>query len=158
MIRTVALEPTLRNVAILSLLVTGRIPSSQVSPAGPRPDCYLRRPKPAIFRGVSNFEQTDDVSLHISCGNGLTYGCWLPLPWDCQIVGCAMTCLSCRSGQQAELSAEMLIHFPGFKNIDKPGVLVFPKLQVCMDCGFSRFTVPATELASVAKGLRDKSL
>jgi len=69
-----------------------------------------------------------------------------------------MTCPSCQSGQQAELSAEMLIHFPGLKNIDKPGVLLFPKLLVCLDCGSSRFNVSETELASVAKGVRDKSL
>jgi hypothetical protein len=72
-------------------------------------------------------------------------------------VGCAMTCLSCQSGQQAELSAEMLIHFPGLKNIDNPGVFLFPKLLVCMNCGFSRFTVSETDLASVAKGVGDKS-
>jgi len=73
-------------------------------------------------------------------------------------VGCAMTCLSCQSGQQAELSAEMLIHFPGLKNIDKPGVLLFSKVLVCLDCGSSRFTVSGTELASVSKGVRDGSL
>jgi hypothetical protein len=69
-----------------------------------------------------------------------------------------MTCLSCQSGQQAELSAEMLIHFPGLKNIDKPGVLLFSKVLVCLDCGSSRFTVSGTELASVSKGVRDGSL
>ena len=69
-----------------------------------------------------------------------------------------MICLSCRSVNQAELTAEMLIHFPAIKNIDKPGVWLFPKLTVCLDCGFSGFTVPETELASVAEGsLADKS-
>jgi hypothetical protein len=69
-----------------------------------------------------------------------------------------MTCLSCRSTNHAELTAEVLIHFPGLKNLDKPGVWLFPKLAVCLDCGSSRFTVPETELASVAEGTRaDKS-
>jgi hypothetical protein len=63
-----------------------------------------------------------------------------------------MTCLSCGSVKQAELTAEMIIHFSGLKNLDKPGVWVFPKLLVCLDCGFSQFTVPERELASVAKG------
>ena len=62
-----------------------------------------------------------------------------------------MICLSCSSAKQAELTAEMLIHFPGFKNIDQPCVWLFPKLLVCLDCGTSRFIVPATELTSVAK-------
>ena len=63
-----------------------------------------------------------------------------------------MACPSCRSAKHAELTAEMLIHFPGLGNIDKPGVWLFPTILVCMDCGSSRFTVPENELASVAKG------
>jgi hypothetical protein len=69
-----------------------------------------------------------------------------------------MSCVLCGSGRQAELTAEMLIHFPGLKNIDKPAVWLFPRLTVCLDCGFSRFTVPETALASIANGLVDKSV
>jgi hypothetical protein len=68
-----------------------------------------------------------------------------------------MTCLSCGSTKHAELTAEMLIHCPGLKNIDKPGVWLFPKLLVCLDCGSSQFTVLETEWASVAKDLADRS-
>jgi hypothetical protein len=46
----------------------------------------------------------------------------------------------------------MIIHFSGLKNLDKPGVWVFPKLFVCLDCGFSEFTVPEPELALLASG------
>jgi hypothetical protein len=60
-----------------------------------------------------------------------------------------MTCYSCRSVNQAEFPAELLIHFGGLKNLDKPGVWVFPKLLVCLDCGFLQSTVPAPELASL---------
>ena len=63
-----------------------------------------------------------------------------------------MTCYSCRSVNQAEFPAELLIHFGGLKNLDKPGVWVFPKLLVCLDCGFLQSTVPASELASLAAG------
>jgi hypothetical protein len=59
-------------------------------------------------------------------------------------------CGSCESGNQAEFSAEMIIHFSGIKNLDRPGVLAFPKLLVCLDCGFSRFTVPETALPLLA--------
>jgi hypothetical protein len=65
-----------------------------------------------------------------------------------------MTCLSCHSAKHAELTAEMLIHFPGLKNLDKPGVWLFPKLLVCLNCGCTRFTVPQTELDSLEKGTR----
>ena len=58
-----------------------------------------------------------------------------------------MRCMVCASGKQAEFNAEINIHFPGLKNMDKSTVWVFPKLLVCLDCGFSRCTVPETELA-----------
>jgi hypothetical protein len=63
-----------------------------------------------------------------------------------------MTCLRCASTNQAKFSAEMIIHLSGLKNVDKPGVWVFPKLLVCLDCGFSRFAVPETELRLLAAG------
>jgi hypothetical protein len=64
-----------------------------------------------------------------------------------------MACLSCGSKKRAEFPAEMIIHFGGIKNIDKPGVWVFPKLLVCLDCGFFQSTIPAPELASLAAGM-----
>jgi hypothetical protein len=69
-----------------------------------------------------------------------------------------MVCPSCRSVKQAEFTAEMQIHYPGLKNINRPGIWLFPELLVCLDCGFSRFTVPESELASFAEGtLADES-
>jgi hypothetical protein len=61
-----------------------------------------------------------------------------------------MSCLLCASNYQAEFAAEMIIHFSGIKNLDKPGVWVSPKLLVCLDCGFTPFTVPETELPLLA--------
>jgi len=63
-----------------------------------------------------------------------------------------MFCPQCASGNQAELSAEMMIHFSGLKNLDKPGLFVFPGVLFCLDCGFSRFTVPEPELALLRIG------
>lgn len=68
-----------------------------------------------------------------------------------------MSCLLCGSGNQAELTGEMIIHFSGLRNLDKPGVWVFPKLLVCLDCGCSHFTVPERELASIAHTLEISS-
>ena len=63
-----------------------------------------------------------------------------------------------RVGNQAELTAEMVIHLPGLKNLENPGVLVVSKVLVCLDCGSSHFTVPKKELASIAENTReDKS-
>jgi hypothetical protein len=65
--------------------------------------------------------------------------------------GVVMPCQSRESAKQAEFTAEILIHFPGLKNLDKPAVWLFPKLLVCLECGSARFNVPETELASIAK-------
>ena len=58
-----------------------------------------------------------------------------------------MSCLLCGSGNVCEFSAEINLHFSGLENLDKPSVLVFPQVVVCLDCGYSRFTTPETELA-----------
>jgi hypothetical protein len=47
----------------------------------------------------------------------------------------------------------MMAHFSGLKNLDKPGVQVFPRLLVCLDCGFSRFTIPEGALALLGFGV-----
>jgi hypothetical protein len=61
-------------------------------------------------------------------------------------------CPSCRSHIQAEFPSEILIHFTGLTNLEKPGVWVFPILLVCLDCGFAQVTIPASELAQLAAG------
>lgn len=58
-----------------------------------------------------------------------------------------MACKSCQSAHQAEFTAEINIHFPGMENLDKPTVWVFPKLIICLNCGFTEFSVPESELA-----------
>jgi hypothetical protein len=53
---------------------------------------------------------------------------------------------------QSKFRGEIVIHFPGLKSIDKPGVWVFPDLVLCLDCGAAEFAVPETELRLLAKG------
>ena len=55
-----------------------------------------------------------------------------------------MSCTSCASNNQAEFSTEMSIHLR--RNPGQPGTLVFQTVLICMDCGFSQFTVPEIEL------------
>jgi hypothetical protein len=62
-----------------------------------------------------------------------------------------MVCPLCKSANQAEFTTEMLIHLSGRENIDNPGVLLFPKVLVCLDCGSSRFTTPKIELSQLAR-------
>jgi len=63
-----------------------------------------------------------------------------------------MPCKSCGSVNQNKLNAEMGIHFPGLKNIDKSVVWVFPEVVICLDCGTADFVVPEAELRQLAKG------
>ena len=68
-----------------------------------------------------------------------------------------MSCLSCRSSNEAELAAELLIHFSGLKNLDKPAFWLFPKILVCLDCGCAHFAVPEGELASLSSTLESSA-
>jgi len=63
-----------------------------------------------------------------------------------------MSCKSCLSEHQSNLSGEIAVHFPGFKGLDKPIVWVFPKLLVCLNCGFTEFAIPETELLVLRAG------
>jgi hypothetical protein len=61
-----------------------------------------------------------------------------------------MPCSFCTSSRQAEFPAEVNIHRQGLRNADKPGIFVFPRVVVCLDCGFSTFMTPETELLQLA--------
>jgi hypothetical protein len=69
-----------------------------------------------------------------------------------------MLCVSCGSGKQISFPAEMNIHQSGLNNLDTPGVFVFPNVLVCLDCGYSRFTTPKTELAMLVSSSRKSSI
>ena len=66
-----------------------------------------------------------------------------------------MSCKSCQSETQRNLNGEIVIHFPGLKGLDKPIVWVFPQLLVCLDCGFTEFAIPETELQRLAEAESD---
>jgi hypothetical protein len=57
-----------------------------------------------------------------------------------------MSCKSCKSDNRSDFGGEVVIHFTGLKGLDKDPVWVFPKLMVCLDCGFTEFSIPETEL------------
>ena len=63
-----------------------------------------------------------------------------------------MCCESCASRNQAEYPAEIAVHFLGRENLSKPHILIFPKVLVCIACGFSRFTVQEAELRLLKDG------
>ena len=63
-----------------------------------------------------------------------------------------MTCKACGSNQQSKFTAEIAIHFPGLKDLNKPVVWVFPEVLVCLGCGNTEFAIPEDQLCLLAKG------
>jgi len=64
-----------------------------------------------------------------------------------------MACKRCGSANETELGAEVNIHFPGTMPLDDPGFFLFPKLAICLDCGFMQFTLAERELCLAKKVL-----
>ena len=61
-----------------------------------------------------------------------------------------MPCKACHSAIKGEFPAEINIHFPGMENLAEPTVFVFPTLLICLDCGFTEFSISETELPLLA--------
>jgi hypothetical protein len=74
-----------------------------------------------------------------------------------EVNGVVVACKLCSSENQAEFTAEIMIHFSGLRHIENPGVLAFPKVSVCLDCGSSQFTIPKTELQTLREGIAPSS-
>src|SRR5215469_7697912 len=62
-----------------------------------------------------------------------------------------MACLSCRSTNQTFFPAEINIHHPGMDGLDKPALWAFPSLLMCLDCGYTRFTLPDDQLRELTE-------
>lgn len=60
-------------------------------------------------------------------------------------------CKLCGSKNRKKFPGEILVHFPGLKNIDKPAVFVFPELVICLECGFAEFVVQEAELRQLVE-------
>jgi len=56
-----------------------------------------------------------------------------------------MACGSSHS-RKRRFTAEICIHHVGIDDIDKPATFVFPRLTVCLDCGFAEFVIEENEL------------
>jgi hypothetical protein len=59
-------------------------------------------------------------------------------------------CKACGSDKQAKFTAEIAVHFPGPNNLDKPHLLVFPQILVCLNCGNAGFTMSESQLRVLA--------
>ena len=63
----------------------------------------------------------------------------------------ASRCKICDNLRTQTFGGEVALHFAGLDGLRKPIVWVFPKVLVCLDCGFAEFAVPDEQV----KKLRD---
>lgn len=66
--------------------------------------------------------------------------------------GCPMGCKQCASDELTDFNAEVAIHFPGLKGLNEPPVWVFPKLLVCLQCGFAELVIPEEQIEQLRSG------
>jgi hypothetical protein len=64
-----------------------------------------------------------------------------------------MQCQQCGSKTDVRaFKSEIGIHFPGWEGLSKPLVFVFPKINVCAQCGSASFVIPEPELRELMGG------
>ena len=61
-------------------------------------------------------------------------------------------CKRCGSSYGNNFPTEVCIHIPGQENWTVPPVLIFPRLEICLDCGaVSEFRIAAEHLTELRK-------
>lgn len=63
-----------------------------------------------------------------------------------------MTCPHCGLGTRERFNAEVAIRFRGIEGLNKPTVLVFPELSLCLNCGTAEFVVTKEERDVLSRG------
>ena len=58
-----------------------------------------------------------------------------------------MSCRVCSAEKESRFATEIAIHLPG---LSMP-VFLFPKVVVCMVCGFTEFSISETELRRLSE-------
>jgi hypothetical protein len=61
-----------------------------------------------------------------------------------------MSCRVCTSDNQNTFPTEIAVHLP---ELSTPLVFLYPKVVVCIDCGFTEFSIPETELCVLRDGI-----
>ncbi len=68
-----------------------------------------------------------------------------------------MACGSCGSANQMKFGTETNIHFSGLLHLENPGILIFPEVAVCLDCGFAYFNLRKSELGALKEGVEGRT-
>jgi len=68
----------------------------------------------------------------------------------CERLEVVMRCRSCGAGGGAQtFNGEVALRFPGLDGLTEPIVLAFPKVLVCLDCGFAEFALPDEQVKTL---------
>ena len=62
-----------------------------------------------------------------------------------------MLCSTCGFPSLHKFESETSIHFPRLSDMDKPPVVMFEELSVCLKCGKAEFVLPQEKLALLEK-------
>lgn len=65
-----------------------------------------------------------------------------------------MPCRKCGSDHLTESGSEINAHPLGSSDLDKQAVLLFPKLLVCLKCGFTESTLSESDLLLLSKCMK----
>ena len=61
-----------------------------------------------------------------------------------------MKCRGCGASPAAHpFNGELALHFPGRDGLTRPIVWVFPRVLVCLQCGFAEFVVPDEQVQTL---------
>jgi hypothetical protein len=58
-------------------------------------------------------------------------------------------CRSCAFLNLVQLNTEICFHFPGLAGLKIDPIFAFPKLSVCLDCGFVQSNLSAEDLRRI---------
>jgi len=58
-----------------------------------------------------------------------------------------MTCKACGSQQLSRVDAELCVHLGGLQELGPPPRIMFPRLTICLVCGFAEFKMDESELS-----------
>ena len=62
-----------------------------------------------------------------------------------------MRCRNCGSSFGAQtFNGEVALRFPGLEGLNKPMVLIFPEVSVCLNCGFAEFVLPDEQVNTLS--------
>ena len=70
----------------------------------------------------------------------------------------SVECPSCSSKNQCAPNAEIALHFPGLRGLDKPIVWAFPKVLICLNCGFAVFELADAPLKELGQNYASDNL